>query len=427
MARVEYYRYTPHRIEVIDGKVVAKPKKHRRAIERMPWIVWDDHTPWMEANVWAVERATSRDVDMQTVTSNLRALQHYATFLESESLQWFQFPQKKQDRCLVRYRGFLVDERDNGRLSPSTASARMRAVIQFYRWARSMRLLPSEAPLWVDRTAYVNFFDSVGFERTLVRVTTDLAIPNRTRPGERLEDGLLPVTAKDRDAICDFAKEHASEELWLMLLCGFYTGMRIGTLCDLRVPTLLQAVADPTTPELFRLSVGPGASPPVHTKGGVTGQVMIPKGLLDLLLEYAHSTRRLLRAGAAEPAKKDLLFLTRHGNSYQPRGAGRSSPVNVEMLRLRRAGAANGIDALKNFHFHQSRATFGTELARLGIANGNPVNAIALVRDALLHKSEATSFRYIKFIRNEPTKRDAANAFTAWFLGTNKQEGSSNV
>jgi hypothetical protein len=48
---------------------------------------------------------------------------------------------------------------------------------------------------------------------------------------------------------------------------------------------------------------------------------------------------------------------------------------------------------------------------------GGAINAIAIVMEAMLHKDEATTFRYIKFVEKTPAKTEAANAFTREFLG----------
>ncbi|MBP0633672.1 integrase [Cupriavidus sp. AcVe19-1a] len=72
---------------------------------------------------------------------------------------------------------------------------------------------------------------------------------------------------------------------------------------------------------------------------------------------------------------------------------------------------------MRGFRFHQSRSTFATELARIAIRAGGAVNAIAMVKEALLHKNEATSLKYIRFVENAPSKEDVANAFTREFLG----------
>lgn len=329
MATLEHIRFVPHHCGVVDGNVVYTPAPHGRIILTLPQIFWSDHTPWREPNLWAAERAGGKGVVLETIESNLRALADYASFLEARNLQWFTFPTRKDERCLVQYRGVLIEARNDGKISPSTATQRMRHVIQFYRWVQLRGLLSPASPLWRDRIVYIKYFDAVGFERTLARLTTDLAIPNRARPGERLEDGLLPVSAADRDAILAFARERASPELFRILSLGFFTGMRLGTICDLKVQTLEHAVPDPAAPGLYRLAVGPGASPPVHTKFGVTGQAWIPQPLLEDLLAYAGSARRLIREAKASPEDRHLLFLTRFGHGYGRRGSDQSTAVNV--------------------------------------------------------------------------------------------------
>lgn len=171
-----------------------------------------------------MERATTGDASLKTVASNMNGLLNYAKFLESRDLQWFEFPARKADRCLVLYRGALIKMRDAGQISPSTASEYMRNCIMFYRWVRHRELLSPHVQLWREKPYVVKYFDRVGFERTISGTTTDLSIPNRKRPGQTLEDGLLPVSETDRDAILDFAAENATPELYLMLALGFLPG-----------------------------------------------------------------------------------------------------------------------------------------------------------------------------------------------------------
>lgn len=425
MADLLHIRFEPHIIEVVDGVMVCTPSKSGRIVNDLPQIFFSDGRPWQEANLWAMERATARDVSIKTVQANMVALHHYCNWLERENVDWLEFPVRKQDRCIVRYRGALVDAREDGLLAPSTITARMNNVIRFYRWVLEMGLFSPESPLWVDRSVKISYFDKVGFERSLLRTTTDVSIPNRRRPGERLEDGLLPVSSEDRDRILVLARDNASQELFLMLSMGFFTGMRLGTISDIKIQTLERAVPDPASPDLFRLGVGPGASPNVHTKFGVTGHIWITRKLLEELKTYAYSVRRLEREAKAIPEHKDLLFLTRFGNLYGHRGSDRSSAVNVEMFNFRKLWKESGITALRHFHFHQSRCTYGTELTRIGLSVADPINTIELVRNAMLHKSEATTFKYIKFIQKEPIKEEVANAFTQAFLGLLNSKGST--
>lgn len=420
MASLEHIHFTPHYLVRRENSLAYSPSKSRSSIESLPQIFWADCTPWREANLWAVERATTGEASLKTVASNLNGLLNYAKFLESRDLHWLEFPARKADRCLVLYRGALIKMRDAGHISPSTASEYMRNCVMFYRWVRHKELLSPHLPLWRDKPYLIKYFDRVGFERTISGLTTDLSIPNRRRPGQTLEDGLLPVSATDRDAILDLAAEQATPELHLMLALGFFTGMRLGSICDLKIQTLEHATPAPSAEGLLLLAIGPGASPPVHTKFGVTGQVWIPEALRDELLEYAKGRRRLEREAKASAENRDLLFLTRFGNAYGRRGTDQSSAVNVEMSEFRKLGMKAGLQVLRKFRFHQSRCTFGTELARLALsACADVAIVIATVSDALLHgpSSEATTFKYIRFVQALPIKQALSNSFLAAFSG----------
>jgi hypothetical protein len=225
VARLESIQYVPHRAEVLaTGKVLWQPVAG--SVIRLPQVVWADFSPWQYANLWARDRAMSSDVDIQTVQSDMAALHAYAQWLERTGTDWRSFPRREEDRCLKKYRKALIEARDASEISPSTTTTRMASVIKFYRWVHEKGLLAPDWPMWQERTVPIRYFDAVGFERAMTVRSTSLSIPNRRRIGDRLEDGLLPVAAGDRDAILDFAADFASEELFLMLTTAFYTGIR---------------------------------------------------------------------------------------------------------------------------------------------------------------------------------------------------------
>ncbi len=427
MARLESINLTPHRSIVTEGRVRWTAVVHGHVIKGLPQLFWANGSPWREANLWFMERACNRDVDLKTVQAKATCLHAYANWLEASGNAWWDFPARKEHRCLVRYRGALVEARDKSELAPSTVTQRMRVIIGFYRWLRVTGLLSPDWPMWLERTVGIHLTNSFGLERTLVVTTTDLSIPNRSRPGERLEDGLLPISAADRNRILDFARDQASEEFFLLLTSGFFTGMRLQTLTDLKIQTLINAIPDPADQNLYRLAVGPGASPSVATKFGVTGQVWITKDLLDELLRYSYSERRLKREIKASSDCKDLVFLTRFGNSYAERGSDKSVAINVEMHNFRKVALTNGLLTMRDFRFHQTRCTFATELARLAIAAGGGVHAVAIVKEALLHKHESTALKYIKFVEKTPIKQELANSFTKAFLGIISGQQHANV
>lgn len=425
MATLEVVRHVPHRHEVQEGKIEWVPIHGRKAIDRLPQIVWADQQPWREANLWALEQSSIGRKDPKTVMSSMTCLHAYAKWLEAEDLNWWHFPAKEADRCLVRYRGALIDARDEGQLAPSTVQHRMAVAVRFYRWLSASRLISPEWPMWRDRQIGIRITDAFGFDRTLRMTSTDLAISNRKVVGEGLEGGLLPVSPKDRDSMLAFADANASEELSLMLRLGFRTGMRFGTIADLKLKTVARAVPDPSFPGWHRLSVGPAGRPPVHTKYGVSGQVWIENSDLELLKAYAFSSRRLKRQSLSTDADRDSLFLTRYGGRYGSEGSDVSRSMTVELGRLRSAGTAQGIKAFRTFRFHQSRCTFATELARVAIKHGSVSIAIQLVKQALLHQSEASTLKYIRFVERTAAMAEAADAFTKCFLGLVVREGEA--
>lgn len=417
MARLEFITYTPHRCTAHNGLLAWAKVKNCTPVKALPQIYWNNSRPWREPNLWAMLRASTNEVNIKTVQSNLISILTYANWLEITKANWWDFPLRKSDRCLTRYRGWLIEARSNGMLAPSTVSQRMRDVILFYRWMHSHNLISPSVTPWIETTRGIKTSNSVGLERTINIQTTDLAIRNNKSIGDCLEDGLLPVSAADRERILIFTKAHGSTELYYMLLLGFFTGMRIGTIADLKVLSLERAIEDPAAKGLFRIAVGPGASPPVHTKYGVTGHIWIAKEILDELIRYAYSARRLVRQSKASKENGGNLFLTKFGNSYCDRNSNRSPAINVEMHHIRRIARELKIQALGNFSFHQSRCTFGTELARELIPITGPINCLEIVKQALLHKDEKTTLKYIKFVQQTPAKEHMANTFTKLFLG----------
>lgn len=410
VANLEFIKYTPFREVIEDRNVRWVHDKLARPIDKLPQIFWDSGEPWHETSHWALTKATSpAGGDIKTVTSLMKHLAAYASWLESVPLDWRHFPIRKQDRAIVLYRGELIAQRDRGSLAPSTARARMAAVIQFYRHAQIHGLVDRKSLMWTDRQVVVRYYDTVGFERTLVRASSELAIPNRSRPGLRLEDGLTPLKTDDAVKLLEFAEQQRLHELNLILSLGVLTGARIETITTLGVKDVENARPDPETPDTYRIPVGPGTG--VNTKFDVSGELMVPKFLINDLKEYAYSMRRLRRQGRASESDRGFLFLTIQGNPYEP------GSFNRLMTDLRRRALAAGLRFMASFKFHQTRATFGTWLMEVALRVAGTKAAVAFVKDAMLHKDEKTTFLYVRFHEQTPVKAAVANEFSAVFSG----------
>lgn len=432
MATLELIDYLPHRHTVTeDDEVLWEADTSSRPIKHLPQIFWSDGTPWVEANLWAYERATSGKTDIKTVQSNLSHLHKYAEWLETEELDWQHFPMLERDRALIKWRKALIDLRDKYcLLSPSTATQRMNATIRFYRYARAHCFIGREAPLWQDRQVVFRYFEAVGFERTMLLSSTDLAIPNRARHGLRLENGLRPLKRDHMRQLLDFTaqEDNASPELHLMLQLGFYSGARIETITDLKKGTLDHAVSDPEDPGIIYLAVGPGNRPHVATKFDVSGQIMVFDWIYHALQSYVTDPRRLKREAAAAEEHRDLIFLTRFGRPYADRESTAGTAVGRAMVDLRRAVAQAGLKFMRDFRFHMTRATFGTMLTSILLEKGHHHKSVlTFVRDAMLHKNIETTLGYIKFIEQTAIKIEVANEYTEAFLGLSTRLGSSHA
>jgi integrase len=339
----------------------------------------------------------------------MKHLCRYANFLEAQGTDWRHFPIRKDEQVLRKFRKHLLDEVKNGTLANSTASNCMNAVVQFYRFAKLHSLVRPSGPMWADRLVALHFYDTAGFERSMLRLTIDLTIQNRVRIGATLEDGLLPLSSEHMSTLLAYTAKHSIEELHLMLSTGFFTGARVGTITTLTVSCLDTAREDPLTPGVYLLPVGPGTG--VATKFSVKGNLMVPEAILRDLKTYASSTSRLLREAKAHRDDKNLLFLARSGRPYTV------ETVNRLVYEMRKRAVLAGLYFMQRFTFHQSRATFGTWLMQLLLQHVSTTIAIGVVRDAMLHKDEKTTMGYITFLEKTRAKGTFAAAFNEAFTG----------
>lgn len=412
MAVLEKVCITPMTLDYSDRSkgVSWSSKEGGRISPKVPHIFFDNGEPWLAANAYALGKLESvSGNNIKTVTSNMGHLKAYASWLEDHNMDWRHFPTKKKDRCLFCYRGFLIKQREAGHISPSTTSSRMAAIIYFYRWAQVYGWIERK-PMWKDSPKIVQFYNAVGFSRTMSVVSSELSIPNRKSHCVTLENGLLPLSDDNRKILLHFLHEQGKVELYLMTMIGFFTGARSETIRTLRLSSIENAMDDPVTPGLKRVLVGPGTQ--VMTKFNVRGSLLFPSQLIQELERYFYSVRRLTRQARASEDDRTLLFLSERGNSYSET----SFTKLISYLREKLMNA--GLTQFQTFKFHQTRATFGTQLMRLAInILPSQVDAIVFVRDAMLHKDEATTWRYVKFIEQEPIKEALSDEFFNLYTG----------
>lgn len=409
MAYLERANIQPMIPNCSDGNIEWTPLTGK-VLTNVPCIFFSDGEPWQAANKYALSKAQSvKGNNSKTVLSNMNHLKGYADWLEDNNIDWRCFPKKKKDRCLFLYRGHLIEQRDSGVISPSTATSRMAAIIRFYRWAKVYGWVEKKS-LWEDQNKILSFINSVGFERTMSVTSSELSIPNRARPGLMLEDGLTPLLFEDRDVLIQFLRSQEMTELYLMFLIGFFSGARSETIRTLRLSNVENALDDSSSSVMKRIHVGPGTK--VKTKFDISGCLLFPEPLLNELQRYMYSPRRLVRQSLAREENKALLFLTERGNPYS------DTSFTKIMSYLREKLISHGLTQYRNLKFHQSRATYGTQLMTYAMKSlSSQVDAIVFVRDAMLHKDESVTWKYIKFIEREPIKEKLSEEFFNLFTG----------
>jgi len=429
MARLEYIRLPLERGIVEDcvrfiPQEVVDPRTRLRmrvAAERVPQLLWDSGEFWSEANLWFLARTRlllSGQLKEETIGANGKDLLAYADWLELSGMQWWQCHPRDDQRPLNLYRGHLVNSYEGGAIAPTLASRRMATLKTFYRWLLSEEILSPGFPLWSEHNIRITYDDAFGFRRHIEAVQTSLDIKAAKRVGEvSLEEGLQPVSLEVRDAILDLAHRRCSHELFLMLSLGFWSGLRLGTVCDLKIETIEDAVTIRECAALKHISVGPLANPPVQMKKDQSSDgIVVPTQLLEELLDYSISLTRGKRVALAKPEHKHLLFLTKFGNPYGRKGSDRSPTVNTEMSRLKRLAREEGLN-INEFTFHWSRATFATMWARAARANGHLHQFMPTLKRMLAHKYDRTTERYIRWIEKEEVRAAVMDEFTKTMFG----------
>ena len=411
MSKIEYVQIHPQQLFILKDKIEFKESKELNA-QMLPQI-YNGATSWEEVNLYAYDLLINHQLNLKTIQTEMLHLNAYANWLETqENLNWLTFPDKRSERCLVRFRAELIKQRENRKISPSTASQRMRSVVKFYRWFKDNYPTDENVEFWLDRKFSITVFNKFGFENTLKISSTDLAIHNqRDNSGIDLEGGISPINPAYVELMLDFAKANAPLEIYLMLKIGFYTGMRIGSITDLIVDTIKNFVYS-QNPSIGFLNIGPEANPPVQTKFSKTGRIIMPKTLIDELLAYAESPRRLKRIHSAE--MNQILFLTNRGNKYLD---DKGKSINVAIHRLKKLALEKGRFEFNDFYFHRTRATFATVLMQYSLNHMSTSAAIQFVQSCCLHKDAQTTLKYVRFIENQEKLSKISDEYTTLFLG----------
>jgi hypothetical protein len=425
---LEPYYVKPVMLEQLDDGQPASVSAPAQ-FNLLPLVLSCDGEPWVEANLYTLEGLEeSASLDMRAADAKALDLADYRRFVETNNIDWTDFPQNKHSRPTYKYRRRIKLLLDSGEISQELAKRRIGTVVAFYRWLRDRGLFAPAHPAWVTKDKYITTHDRHGFPKSRKVESTDLAIPDSKQDDPfagYIEDGgkLRPLPAEEQEWLMDALSAVGSPEMTIIILFALVTGARLQTVCTLKLHHLHHSASvDPYG--CVRIPVGPGTG--VETKNSKPFTLHIPDWMYRALIEFSNSPRSVKRRNLAiDENHRDYVFLTKNGIPFYEDKRGRASfnPANKRRYDLDGGAVSQFIRAeirpyveekygVKKFHFryHDTRATFGMNLAdfmmKLVEKGGlSLAEARDYVRVRLAHNSSEVTDRYINFRKHQKLVR----------------------
>jgi len=167
-------------------------KKNDNADLEFPSIIQGDGTPSEIFNLYLLKRLQQTvQYDFKTFASIAHQLVDFQRFLEDEQLDFLKFHKLKPQNAILKYRTHLIEQANEGLISARSASGRINAVVNFYRFLVTEDLVDYQhygLPLQ-DVYKYIAMDNKFGARRQLAIKSHDLAIhvPDRA-PDSDLND-----------------------------------------------------------------------------------------------------------------------------------------------------------------------------------------------------------------------------------------------
>jgi len=397
--------------------------------QNFPVLIQSNGEPWGIGNLYLTTKL-QREIDYEPRTFRGIAdhLLDYLRFLEEESLDYLHFPTNDRLKVTYRYRQRLIDFSSSGQLSSSTASARINAVINFYRGVVHWNLVDDiqiENVAFTEIKKYISVTTAHGTPKSLRINSHNLAIqsPKNQLQAEYINDGgtLRPLSFEEQSNMLDALLE-SPREYQLMLYFSLFTGARIQTVGTLRIRHL-----DGALDSSGHLRVPIGAGTQIDTKRGKRMTLLVPAWLVKDLRIYVNSKeakKRRARSYYGDSAE-NYVFLSNSGAPYYTskqeileRSRARTNEHDAAIFRTKSPITQDGgslrkhiremllprirreIPNFQDFTFHELRATFGMnllesqlrQLGEQGITAG-----LEYVRQRMGHANVKTTMQYLQY------------------------------
>lgn len=408
-----------------------------------PVLIQGDSEPWAIGNLYLTTKL-QREVGYESRTFRGIAdhLLDYLRFLEVEGIGYLYFPKNDRLKVTYRYRQQLIDFVTSGQLSASTASARINAVINFYRGAINWDLVDGtdlEDVAFKEIKKYISVASNYGVPKNISINSHNLAISNTKKQSqaEYINDGgdLRPLTVTQQYCVLQALLE-SSREYQLIFYFALFTGARVQTVGTLRIKHFL---GDLDGNGYLRLPIGAGTL--IDTKNGKRMTLLVPGWLVNDILIYSRSPEAIKRRARSYygDIEDNYVFLSKNGVAYYTSKKEildrRNSLVSVSAGVLDRArgvsiqdGAAirthiqqlltprirRSTQNFQDFTFHDLRATFGMNLleSQLEQMGKQKITAVLdYVQQRMGHASKVTTMQYLNYKSRLEWRNSIQNEF----------------
>lgn len=451
-------RFLVHDMKILElgfDKATGEAKYHpinqtgRGIYPDYPILIQGNGIPWTLGNIYLLKRMEdTRNYEPKTWQNLSLDLLHYLRWLESTNTNPLFFPSKQKfNRPTYKYRNFLIEQANQGKIAVSTAAGRISAIVNFYRGLVAYNILGNDliSLAWDEKEVLIRIIGRDLQPRLYSISSTDLAIkrPPAANNNDCIRDGgqLRPLSENEQEIIAAHLKS-ASANYRLMFALAILTGARMQTICTIRGQTIDEAIFDEEN-NRYIIHVGSHGDL-VDTKGSKRLSVVIPAKLFELLKQHWNCTESINRRLKSFYGNnmKNYLFLNK---KCEPYVTSKSEKIDQRDPNVnRRVGIEGGVardvktrngqaiwafinnvllprirvshPEFKSFSFHDLRATFGMNLLETLLRMVDMHNSelktkgkeatlgtewvLEQVQERLGHRDLSTTMNYLNYRRN---------------------------
>lgn len=416
----------------IDGATITTPIRYNQ----LPIPMSADGSPWAEGVAYLLELLVEEEnPNMLTFAGMADDLGAYKHFLDSNQLEWTDFPALKLSRPTYRFNGHLKYLVAAGERASTLAGRQMGTVVGMYRWMeREAIFIPSNPP-WKEAEVYVQVRtdNGRGFSKKIKTTDLSVKVPQQIDPySDSIMDGqmLRPLSREEQEWVVMALLEIGNTEMTLIHLSAMLTAARIQTILTLKVKHVNVEI-----PSGFsgRTAIPVGKGTGVDTKRGKRMALQFPAWFMRRIHQYSLSGRARARREKAKGGDtgEQYLFLSQRGNPLYLSNADKAEFNPASKTRYVKVGQAVRQfmaeqlipkirrDAKKpdfRFRFHDLRATAGMnetdkQLERVSQGKITLSRARDLVRAYMGHESSETTERYLNFRHNLKLVREVSSDY----------------